>query len=262
VSIGETLAAARGAAGLTTADVAERTRIRRTLVEAIEADDYRLCGGDVYARGHIGTIARTVGLDPAPILAEFDAAHGTDAAPRATEVFEAETTAQPERRTATNWSAAMVLALVVVILLAGWQLSRGDKGSNSTAGGLLGSPSPSVSRSSTTSASPKVSHPVTSSARSSIIAQVQPAKGVTVKVSAVTGNCWIQAKEGTHVVYEGTLRSGSAKTFTDTKLVKLILGNSGAVHLTVNGRNLGAPAGAGQISKLSFGPGDPTASGG
>ena len=53
MSIGETLAAARLAAGLTTAQVAETTRIRRTLIEAIEADDYRLCGGDVYARGHI-----------------------------------------------------------------------------------------------------------------------------------------------------------------------------------------------------------------
>ena len=36
MSIGETLTAARLAAGLTTADVAEKTRIRRTLIEAIE----------------------------------------------------------------------------------------------------------------------------------------------------------------------------------------------------------------------------------
>ena len=65
MTIGERLVEARLEAGLTTAQVAETTRIRRTLVEAIEADDYRLCGGDIYARGHIQTIARTVGMSVA-----------------------------------------------------------------------------------------------------------------------------------------------------------------------------------------------------
>jgi cytoskeleton protein RodZ len=261
VSIGETLASARSAAGLTTADVAERTRIRRTLVEAIEADDYRLCGGDVYARGHIGTIARTVGLDPAPILAEFDAAHGMDAAPRASEVFEAETTVRPERR-ATNWSAAMAVALIVIVLLAGWQLTRGGNGSGGTnADKTIVSSSPTLSPSTSHTPSPSVSsQPESSSPESSIVAQ-RTTKGVNVKVAAVSGSCWIQAKAGTKVVFEGTLKGGNTKTFTDDKSVKLILGNSGAVRLTVNGRSLGAPAGDGQISRLTFGPGDPTAQG-
>lgn len=262
MSIGETLASARTAAGLTTADVAERTRIRRTLVEAIEADDYRLCGGDVYARGHIGTIARTVGLDPAPVLAEFDAAHGGDTAPRATEVFESETNVRVERH-GPNWSAAMAVALIAIVVLAGWQLTRGGNGSaDNTAGhGVVLSPSPDTSSSTTQRPSPRVSHPQPSSAHSSDLAQVTPAKGVTVTVAAVSGNCWVSAKIGGKVTFETTLKAGSSKTFTDDKQVKLVLGNSGAVRLTVNGHNLGAPAGAGQISKLTFGPGDPTAAG-
>jgi cytoskeleton protein RodZ len=260
VSIGETLASARAAAGLTTADVAERTRIRRTLVEAIEADDYHLCGGDVYARGHIGTIARTVGLDPAAVLAEFDAAHRDDSAPRATEVFEAETTVSREWH-GPNWSAAMAVALAVVVLIAGWQLTRGGNGAGTTADRTGVSSSPTVSSSVHRTSSPSVSRTQSSHAHSSDLAQAPTAKGVTVKVSAVNGNCWIQAKEGTHVVYQATLNAGSAKTFTDAKLVKLVLGNSGAVRLTVNGRNLGAPAGEGMVSRLSFGPGDPIAGG-
>ena len=66
VSIGETLTAARGSAGLSVEQVAEATRIRRTLVQAIEHDDFSPCGGDFYARGHIRTIAATVGADPKP----------------------------------------------------------------------------------------------------------------------------------------------------------------------------------------------------
>ena len=114
VSIGEQLVEARLAAGLTTAQVADTTRIRRTLVEAIEADDYRLCGGDVYARGHIGTIARTVGLDPTPLLAEFDAAH-VSRPTSGRRPCSTPTTNAPAERRGPNWAAAMVAVLVLVV---------------------------------------------------------------------------------------------------------------------------------------------------
>ena len=73
--IGETLAAARHQAGLTVAEVSERTRIRPTIIRAIEDNDYTSCGGDFYARGNIRDIARVVGIDPEPLIREYDAAH-------------------------------------------------------------------------------------------------------------------------------------------------------------------------------------------
>jgi len=76
VNIGGALAAARSEAGLTVNQVSERTRIRRTIIHAIEQDDYSPCGGDFYVRGHIRAIARVVGTDPAPLIEEYDTAHG------------------------------------------------------------------------------------------------------------------------------------------------------------------------------------------
>jgi len=75
VPIGETLAAARHQAGLTVADVSERTRIRPTIIRAIEDNDYTSCGGDFYARGNIRDMARVVGIDAEPLIREYDAAH-------------------------------------------------------------------------------------------------------------------------------------------------------------------------------------------
>jgi cytoskeletal protein RodZ len=75
VSIGATLVAARQAAGLTVAEVSERTRIRPALIRSIERDDFAACGGDFYARGHIRAIARTVGTDSVPLIEEYDAVH-------------------------------------------------------------------------------------------------------------------------------------------------------------------------------------------
>src|SRR5215472_8682831 len=75
VPIGETLAEARHQAGLTVAEVSEQTRIRPTIIRAIEDDDYTSCGGDFYARGNIRDIARVVGIDPEPLIREYDAVH-------------------------------------------------------------------------------------------------------------------------------------------------------------------------------------------
>src|SRR5258706_15630192 len=73
MSIGGSLAKARRDAGLTVADVSQRTRIRETIIRGIEQDDYSACGGDFYARGHVRSIARVVGADPASLIGEDDA---------------------------------------------------------------------------------------------------------------------------------------------------------------------------------------------
>jgi hypothetical protein len=72
VPIGETLAEARRQAGLSVAQVSQQTRIRQTIIRAIEDDDYALCGGDFYARGHIRSIAKAVGTDSEPLIQEYD----------------------------------------------------------------------------------------------------------------------------------------------------------------------------------------------
>ncbi len=75
MGIGGALAEARSEAGLTVDQVSERTRIRATIIRAIERDDYDVCGGDFYARGHIRAIARVVGTDPVPLIEQYDSAH-------------------------------------------------------------------------------------------------------------------------------------------------------------------------------------------
>jgi helix-turn-helix protein len=72
VPIGETLADARRQAGLSVAQVSQQTRIRQTIIRAIEDDDYAVCGGDFYARGHIRSIAKAVGTDSGPLIQEYD----------------------------------------------------------------------------------------------------------------------------------------------------------------------------------------------
>ena len=58
MSIGEALAAAREQRGLTLQQVSDVTRIRASVISAMEHDDFSGAAGDVYARGHIRSIGR------------------------------------------------------------------------------------------------------------------------------------------------------------------------------------------------------------
>lgn len=252
MSIGESLAAARAAAGLTLDDVSERTRIRRTVIDRIENDDFSLCGGDVYARGHLRTIAAVVGLDPEPLLAEFARQHHAEG-PSARQVFESETAARPERR-GPNWTAAMAAALVVVVGLGVFQLIRGGSS------GDTASDRPSTSAVVSGSVSPSASAPSTSPSPT-VVAELPSSDGVSVRLTVVGSKSWVSATASGKTVFQGLLSKGQTKTFTDPALVKLVVGNAAAVTLVVNGRDLGAAGSSGEVVRLSFGPGDPAAAG-
>ncbi|CAB4917313.1 unannotated protein [freshwater metagenome] len=72
VSVGERLQQARVAAGFTVEDLADHTKIRASIITAIEHDDFSYCGGVTYARGQIRSLAKALRTDSVPILVEFE----------------------------------------------------------------------------------------------------------------------------------------------------------------------------------------------
>ena len=123
--VGPQLAAARGRLGLGVDQLADRTRIRPHVIESIEVDDFGPCGGDFYARGHLRTLARVLGVDAAPLLASYDERYA-DAPVDPRRVFEAELatgTHGPIRGTrgGPNWSV-LVAAVMAVVLV--WSIAR------------------------------------------------------------------------------------------------------------------------------------------
>jgi transcriptional regulator with XRE-family HTH domain len=123
--IGPELAAARTRLGLTVDQLAERTRIRPHVIEAVEVDDFEPCGGDFYARGHLRTLARVLGVDVTPLLASYDERYAhAPINPR--RVFEAELATGAHgsirgTRGGPNWS---VLVAVVMALVLCWSIAR------------------------------------------------------------------------------------------------------------------------------------------
>ncbi len=69
--VGEHIAAARIARGLSIDDVATATKLRSLIIEAIEAGDYSVSGGEAYLIGHLRMIAEVVGLDGDDLIDEY-----------------------------------------------------------------------------------------------------------------------------------------------------------------------------------------------
>ncbi|WP_440580899.1 helix-turn-helix domain-containing protein [Streptomyces sp. PT19] len=254
-SVGRALQQARIAAGLTVDDISTATRVRIAIVHAIEADDFAPCGGDVYARGHIRTLAKAVGLDPAELVAQFDADHGGRPAPTpAAPLFEAERI-RPERR-GPNWTAAMVAAIVAVIGFVGFSFVKGgDDGGNEAS--VAEGAQPSAGETASASAKPKKPADPKPEPSDSAIAAA-PRDKVTVKVTAADGRSWISAQDHNgRLLFDDILEQGDSKTFQDSEKVKLVLGDAGAIELYVNGKKIEDDFQPGAVERLTYTKGDP-----
>ncbi|MFE6650012.1 helix-turn-helix domain-containing protein [Nocardioides sp. NPDC057772] len=124
--IGAEISAARRRLALDVEGLAEWTRIRPHVIEAIEVDDFGPCGGDFYARGHLRTLARVLGIEVAPLLRTYDEKYASGpVSPRA--VFEAElahsAAIRPVRRMRGGPSWSVLVAAVMAVILV-WSVAR------------------------------------------------------------------------------------------------------------------------------------------
>ncbi|HWC35648.1 MAG TPA: RodZ domain-containing protein [Mycobacteriales bacterium] len=252
MSVGETLSHARRSLGLSLDDVSADTRIRASVVASIENDDFSMCGGAVYARGHIRSIARVLGIDAAPLIAEFDASHQVDLPPVAATVAPQPTDpdllARSNRRR-PNWSAAMAvtLAAICVFALVGLFVSNAGGKSRHHHGTLSANGTNGVSG---TRTGTPVSPPPTT------VAEL-PATDVTMVVRTLRGPSWIQvtSRNGARTLFSETLAAGQRKLFESRHGLRFVIGNAPAVDLVINGHDVGSPPSQGNVARGSVSPG-------
>jgi cytoskeletal protein RodZ len=236
VTIGDALAEARRQAGLTITQVSQRTCIRETIIRGIEHDDFSACGGDFYARGHIRSIARAEGLEPEPLIREYDATQGAPEGITAADVFEPATPIKLRERRRPNWSLAMLVALAAIVGIATYHFLSAPAKTSPVSSGHA----------------PVVSHAAAGGQRhathkhKSAAAQASQAhaQGTVIALSAVSSACWVElTTTANRILFEGTIPMGTSKVWTEHKTVSMIIGNPGAVTLTVNGKPQSPPAG-------------------
>lgn len=237
-SIGSDLLSARNAAGLSLEQVAEKTKLRSSLVAALERNDFSLCGGDVYTRGHIRVLANLYRIDSTYLLEKFDKEFGV--AETALDDLAQATSQNLDRRITVSWkslSGVAAVGLLAAVVVSNQLTSTPE---NITA------PQSNSERAST-SASPNQSEsfPAVASADEPVIVRLTVVKSYSwISVSAADGSS----------LFTGQIEKGEVREFTDPQVLRLVIGNAGAVSINVNGVDRGIAGDIGEVVRLEFTP--------
>ncbi len=237
-ALGQRFRAAREARGLTLPEVAEQVRIRSVYLKAIEDEDWSAIGASVYIRGFLRTYARFLGLDAEATVAEFNLGEGERAAIVRARGDIADVDRPGGSRRLQLSPLIWIASLVAILLVAFVVYNELTLPKAPAPIGFASTPSPSV----TASASPTA------------VALASPAtvpSGGSDLVLRLTGLSWVRVTVDGTVVAEGMLSAGAAKAFSGRK-VTVLVGNAGAVDLTVGGVDKGKMGADGQVVEQTF----------
>ncbi|GAA1927759.1 hypothetical protein GCM10009737_31990 [Nocardioides lentus] len=231
--VGPELAAARTRLNLSVDQLAERTRIRPHVIESIEVDDFAPCGGDFYARGHLRTLARVLGVDAGPLLATYDERYA-DAPIDPRRVFAAELATGAHgsiRGTRGGPSWTMLLAAVMLVVLV-WSVAR------------------------LVMDDPVELQPVPQLNGSSGPADAAPvAPPVPMTVTAVDGGATVTITDAAgEILFSGDLAVGESTQVDASPPVQVESSDGGATAVSIDGDDRGRLGEAGQPASSRFVP--------
>lgn len=248
--IGSELKSAREAAGLSLDEVATKTKLRSSLIAAIENEDFSLCGGDVYARGHIRVLATLYRIDSTYLLEIFDKNFGVSET--ALNDLAERNSQNLDRRSSVTWKS--LSAAAAVVLFGAVFLSNQMSGNDGNAGndGNDGNAGNGASNSSSVAAGNNSPSPSDSQ---SLPAVASVDEGVKVRLTVVKSYSWISvtAADGSSL-FTGQIEKGEVREFTDPQVLRLVIGNAGAVSVNVNGVEKGISGAIGEVVRLEFTP--------
>ena len=226
MSIGDTLAEARRQSGLTITQVSQQTRIRETIIRAIEQGDFSSCGGDFYARGHIRSIAEVVGVDPVPLIREYDEEHGPPGTMRAADIFEPATPIKIHEPRPFGLGKVLIVVLLAVIGFGAYRLVS-TNGSHSPSAQTANNLRPVTT---------PTTHPTVAPTPTATPTAAGPPESV-IKLTAVQ-DCWVGLTDTSNgsYVYEGIVPAGTTMTWKEKHPVSMVIGNPPGIKLTVNGK--------------------------
>ena len=237
--IGATLRSAREDLGISVEEAAWRTRIKPDFLRALEDERFEEIGHHAVARSHLHSYARYLGLEADAIsLAYRERYEHTQPSPIERLNEQARGSKRPPK---PKWLIAALLSTVVLVAASLTGVVRGP-GPRTTPAGETLTKLPATTESAT---QPPAQPPT--------VAPVAPASPVSIVVAA-RERSWLRAVVDGTLVFEGTMPAGTTKTFDGTDRVDIVVGNAGAVRLTVNGKDAGPAGRSGAVYRASFGP--------
>ncbi len=281
-SIGERLRQERLGRGLDLNEIAERTKIHASLLEAIESDEIDKLPGRFFTRSFVRQYARALGLDENDFdselkrLTHFEAppfAEPTET-PREREIDMAPMASTFEPRNQHSFSALIAFLIILAACSAiyvFWQRSRSEPNPPETASEVRPAkyaqpPKPEAERRETVvhpaaaqpAAQPAAAQPAAAQPAATPVpagAGQTPNAPIRIEVRAAEP-AWVRVAADGKVLYTGTLQPNEPRTFEGAQAVSLRTGNAGGLQILFNGKPVGSLGPTGQIRTVEFTPAD------
>ncbi len=251
------LIAARERMGLSVGDVAQRIKLHRRQLEAIERGDWPALPGMAFARGSVRSYARLVGVDPTPLLQEMGGYESLDTLQGKPTIGapmprNAEISFGSDRRFRRLPWALLGLAGVVALAVLFGRSERGLSGFYPSAPTSVNVPveKPSdpnrpgvdtASGASSTGGATATAQPVPSDASAATsapaVAAETPRAGAAGFRLSTRQDAWIEVRDGVgKVLYMGTVKPGTPLELPGAGPFVYTLGNASQVELEFGGR--------------------------
>lgn len=262
MSIGQVLRDARISHGLSLQDISEKIKVRVSLLSLIESDQFSKVGAPTYVKGHITAFAKIVGLDARELLKGFEDYSGDTPLDKPASVaaskFETKidqnlnlekikkNSQELKTNPAFSWNSLMIAALGLVMVVGVFSfVTRVNQ--ETEVPPLADTPEIEI-----VEETPSEQIPVTpDETEENLTASTDPDL-VLLVLEAADGNSWVRASNlDDETIFEGTIRRGESQTISNLDEVRLLVGNAGAINLTLNGQPFGKIGGNGEVKRCS-----------
>lgn len=246
MTLGSTIRDAREAARISLESLSDSTSIRMGLLTEMEDNNFKHCGGDTYARGHLRNIANRIGLNPQILLDLYNEEHSTEKRAMQDLLVENNIMQVPREKKTISWKVPALISVTVLFVIASAQIVTSNQSS---------SPAPAPTVSSSKSAAPAP----TPSQSAATTESAAPAPAVTSKSGPVSltlvasrGNSYIHIIVDGKTAEKGSMFQGETKSFTGKNVVSIYLSNPAGLDLTLNGKQLPPLGGQNEEVRRTF----------
>ena len=246
MALGRTIRDAREAARVSIESLSEATSIRMGLLTEMESDNFKHCGGDIYARGHLRNIAVLIGIEPQILVDLYNQEHAAESQRIQDSLVDNNVIQVPREKKSLSWKVPALASILILGVIGIVQIVISNQSSTPVS-------APSVS------ATPSVSAAATTSPSATPTASVVAAPSTTsthgpvsLVISATRGNSYIDIIVDGKEIEKGSIFQGESKTFKGTSVISIYLSNPAGLDVTFNGKQLAPLGGQNEEVRRTF----------
>jgi cytoskeletal protein RodZ len=253
MTTGSELRDRREDAGLSIETLANATSIRGGLITEMEANNFKHCGGDTYARGHLKNIAIRLGLDPQHFVQMYNEEHSLDQRAIHDLLAENNISSIPKEEKSLSWKIPAAVSVLILVIAGTVQIISSNQSPDTKPKVIVASATPSATAAPAETATEAPTAAASPKPTATLSPSVSQGIGeVTLLLSAVRGNSFINVVvDGTSVI-KGSIFQGDIKTYKGSKSISLYLSNPAGIDVTYNGKLLPPLGGQNQEVRRTF----------